>query len=127
MFRNYITIAIRNILRKKISSSINILGLAIGIATAIIIFLWVKYETSYAKCFDKHESLYLAYCEYDYPTGKQYSGVASTALGPALYNQFPEIENYARTSSRRWVLGTEDKRFSETGTPTDSSFIFSHF
>jgi len=102
---------------------INILGLAIGIAIAIIIYLWIQYETSYAKCFDKHKVLHLAYCEYIYPTGNKYSGVTTTALGPALTEQFPEIVNYARTSSRKWVVGTEKKRFSETGTPVDSSFF----
>ncbi len=123
MIKNYLIIAIRNILRKKVSSIINILGLAIGLATAIIIFLWVKHETSYAKCFDKHDVIYLAYGEYIYPNGNKYSGVTSTALGPALEKEFPEIINYARTSSRKWVIGTETKRFSEVGTPVDSSFF----
>jgi len=123
MFKNYLKVAFRYIRRNAISSSVNILGLAIGVSTAIIIFLWVQYETGYAKCFDKHESLYLAYCEYIYPTGSRYGGVTSTALGPALSEQFPEIVNYARTSSRRWVIGTETKRFSEVGTPVDSSFF----
>nr|NQU90435.1 ABC transporter permease [Bacteroidota bacterium] len=123
MIKNYLTIAIRNILRKRTSSLINILGLAIGTAVAILIYLWIQYETSYAKCFDKHNILYLAYCEYIYPTGNNYSGVTSTALGPALMEQFPEIVKYARTSSRKWVIGTEKRRFSEIGTPVDSSFF----
>jgi len=123
MIKNYLRIAVRNILRKKVSSTINILGLAIGLATAIIIFLWVKHETSYAKCFDKHKLLYLVYCENTYPQGNKYSGVTSTALGPALKREFPEINNYARTSSRKWVIGKDDKRFAEVGTPVDSSFL----
>ncbi|MCD4737355.1 MAG: ABC transporter permease, partial [Bacteroidales bacterium] len=123
MIKNYLIIALRNIVRKKVSSLINILGLATGIAIAILIYLWVQYETSFAKCFENHRSLYLAYCEYIYPTGNKYSGVTTTALGPALKAQFPEIVNYARTSSRKWTLGTNENRFSETGTPVDSSFF----
>lgn len=123
MIKNYITIAMRNILHKRVSSLINILGLATGIAVAIIIYLWIQYETGFSKGFDKHKVLYLAYCEYIYPTGNKYSGVTSTALGPALTEKFPEIVNFARTTSRKWVLGTETKRFSETGTPVDSSFF----
>lgn len=123
MIKNYLIIAIRNILRKKVSSIINILGLAIGLATAIIVFLWVKHETSYAKCFDKHEELYLAYCEYNFPSGNRYVGTTSTALGPALAREYPEIINFARTSSRKWVIGNENNRFSEVGTPADSSFL----
>ena len=123
MIKNYIIIAVRNILRKKVSSTINILGLAIGLATAIIISLWVKHETSYARCFDNHESLYLAYCEYTYESGNKFSGVTSTALGPALMQEIPEINNYARTSSRKWLIGKDGKGFSEVGTPVDSSFL----
>ncbi len=97
--------------------------MAIGLATAIIIFLWIKHETSYAKCFENHESLYLAYCESTYSSGNKYSGVTSTALGPALMQEFPEIKNYARTSSRKWLISNGSKGFSETGTPVDSSFF----
>ncbi len=123
MIKNYIKIAFRNIIRNKVASTINIFGLAIGLATAIIISLWIKHETSYAKCFDNHESLYLAYCEQTYPSGKKYSGLTSTALGPALVQELPEIKDYARTSSRKWLISKDSKGFSEVGTPVDSSFF----
>ena len=123
MVKNYIITAVRNILRNKIFSIVNILGLATGIAIAIIIFLWIQYETGYGKSFTNHKVLYLSYLEYNYPTGNKYSGVTSTALGPALKREFPEIINFARTTSRQWVIGTESKRFRSIGTPVDSSFF----
>ncbi|MCD4747080.1 MAG: ABC transporter permease [Bacteroidales bacterium] len=123
MFKNYLFTAVRNILRNKTFSLVNILGLATGIATAIIIFLWIQYETGYSKSFAKHKVLHLAYLEYNYPTGNKYSGVTSTALGPALKRQYPEIIDFARTTSRQWVIGTESKRFQSIGTPVDPSFF----
>jgi len=54
MFKNYIQTAIRVIIRNKIFSLINIFGLAIGLTSVIIIFLFIKYELS----FDKHQSNY---------------------------------------------------------------------
>lgn len=110
-------------LKNKTFSLVNTLGLAIGFAIAITVFLWIQYETGYSKSFAKHKLLYRAHLEYNYPTGKKYSGVTSTALGIALKRQFPEIVNYARTTSRLCVIGNETKRFKTIGTPVDSTFF----
>ena len=52
MFKNYLTIAIRNILRQKAYSFINIFGLAIGITCAIFIYLWVYDEVTFDEIFE---------------------------------------------------------------------------
>ena len=44
MFRNYLSVAIRNIFRNKLFSSVNILGLAFGMGSALLIFLWINDE-----------------------------------------------------------------------------------
>ena len=49
MFKNYFTVAWRNLLRNKGLSFINIFGLAIGMAFAMLIGLWIQYETSFDK------------------------------------------------------------------------------
>ncbi len=123
MIKNYFITALRNILRRKVSSSINIFGLATGIATAIIILLWVDYNIGFDKCFENHKVLYRVYHEYIYTTGNTYSDMTSTALGPTLTKQIPEIVNFTRTSSRNWIIGTETKRLPQVGTPVDSSFF----
>ena len=56
MFKNYLIIALRNILRQKGYSIINIMGLAIGMACSILILLWVQNELSYDKFNDKYDS-----------------------------------------------------------------------
>lgn len=57
MFRNYITIAFRNLTRNKITSFINIGGLAVGMAVAFLIGLWIFDEISFDKQFDNYEHI----------------------------------------------------------------------
>ena len=58
MLRNYILVTVRNLLKTRIYSFINISGLAIGIACSILILLWVNDEMSYDKFYPKHKRLY---------------------------------------------------------------------
>ena len=58
MFQNYLTIAVRNLLRHKGYSAINVLGLSIGIACCILILLYVQDELSYDQFHEKHDRIY---------------------------------------------------------------------
>ena len=57
MFGSYIKIAIRSLWRNKINSSINIGGLAVGMAVAFLIGLWIFDEMSFDKKFDNYEQI----------------------------------------------------------------------
>ena len=58
MFRNYTLIALRNLLRQKGFSAINIIGLSAGMACSILILLWVRNEISYNRFNDKSDRLF---------------------------------------------------------------------
>jgi putative ABC transport system permease protein len=58
MFKNYLKIALRNIVRQKVYSSINIAGLAIGMACFILISLWVRDELSYDRFHENGDRIY---------------------------------------------------------------------
>jgi hypothetical protein len=60
MLKNYFKIAVRNLLRNKGFSLINIAGLAIGMASAILIFLWIDNEVSHDKFHEKKDRIYIA-------------------------------------------------------------------
>ena len=60
MIKNYLKIAFRNLLRNKAFSIINISGLAIGMASAILILLWIKNEVSYDQFHEKKQRIYEA-------------------------------------------------------------------
>lgn len=57
MIRNYIKIAWRNLLKQKMYSAINIIGLALGMAVAILISLWIKDEISFNKNFKNYDQV----------------------------------------------------------------------
>ena len=61
MIRNYLTIAWRNLLKNKAFSFFNISGLAIGMASAVLILMWVQNEVSYDKFHARQDNLYEAW------------------------------------------------------------------
>ncbi|NIM10953.1 MAG: FtsX-like permease family protein [Candidatus Aminicenantes bacterium] len=97
MIKNYLKIALRNMMRHKGYSSINIFGLAIGMACCILILLWVQDELSYDKFHQNYHRLYRVEQDIDLGGGKTvWVYTAAAAVGPALKNEFPEILNSAR-------------------------------
>lgn len=96
MLRNYMIIAWRNLLRNKLTSFINISGLAIGMATFMIIAIYVSYELSYDEFFEKKDQIY-RYSEYVAPAGEDFKYKSSVGSNRKQYlSQFPEIEKVAR-------------------------------
>ncbi len=113
MFRNYLTIAIRNILRQKGYSFINIIGLAIGLACAILILLWVKFEFSYDDPHEKVERIYrLGQTQY-YSTGPLHVFAMPAPLAADIKGAFPEIEDAFRYTFSGKIVRYEEKKFSE--------------
>src|SRR6476661_1559106 len=103
MLLNYFKIAWRNLLRNKSFSVINILGLAIGMASAILILLWVQNEVSYDRFHTKENRLYEIW-ENESRDGELQSGVPTQQLlGPALKKDYPEIENTARIGWNQYI------------------------
>ncbi|NIM99812.1 MAG: FtsX-like permease family protein, partial [candidate division Zixibacteria bacterium] len=87
MFTNYLKLAIRHMRRHWAYSLINILGLAIGMACCILIFIWVQHELSYDKFHEKADDLYLITVFGEHGTWTS----SPWALVPTLKNDFPEI------------------------------------
>jgi putative ABC transport system permease protein len=97
MFKTYLKTAVRNLLKNKLFSVINILGLAIGIASFIIIMLYVRYESSYDDFFANSDQIYRVYM--DYKKGdhfEQGDAQVYNMSGPALKKEFPEIIDFVR-------------------------------
>src|SRR5438128_10504385 len=61
MIKNFLKVAYRNLLRNKGFSAINITGLAVGMASAILIFLWIQNEVSYDQFHEKKDRIYEAW------------------------------------------------------------------
>ncbi|MEM9649000.1 MAG: ABC transporter permease, partial [Bacteroidota bacterium] len=96
MFKLYLKIAVRYLLKNKLYSFINIFGLAIGIASFVLIMLYVNYEKSYDK-FNGSENVHRVFMDY-LEGGEFVPGDANAYIvsGPTLKDEFPEIEEFVR-------------------------------
>jgi hypothetical protein len=96
MIKNYFKIAWRSLMRGKSFSIINIAGLAIGMAGAILILLWIQNEINYDKFHGNKNRLYEVY-GLTVLDGKQATiNQTSQPLAPALKQDFPEVEATSR-------------------------------
>ncbi len=96
MFKNYLKIAVRNFLRNKVFSFINIIGLAIGMAVCILILLWVRHELSYDRFHDNSERIFRV-VEMQEQSGEPFPvAVTPAPLGPGMLQDFPEVVNFSR-------------------------------
>ena len=97
MIFNYIKLSIRNLLNQKSYSIINIVGLSIGIAAFLLIFLHIQYELGYNKHIPESDRLYRCVEIQQAPgVGQQHVAVTMGPLGEALVTDFPEIEKAVR-------------------------------
>lgn len=116
MFKNYLTVAWRNIKRSKAYSALNILGLAVGLAVFILIMLFVRTETSYDRFHANAPNIYRVVQE---QPGNVYLGsnvfaVTPGPLAAAMVREFPEVLKATRIDDWMDVLVTAgDKSFLE--------------
>ncbi len=97
MIRNYITIAFRNFRRQKSYTLLNVIGLSLGMAASLLIIQYVKYERSFDTFHSRAQDIYrIQYNGWQNGQLNFESAVAVPAVGPALKNNFPEVEEYTR-------------------------------
>lgn len=96
MFKNYLTIAFRNLIRHKAYSFINIAGLAIGLSVCILIFLYVSKELSYDNYHQDKDRIFRVTMEMQSQSGNKAYAVNAPPVAPALKQNFPQIESVAR-------------------------------
>ncbi len=125
MFRNFFKVAYRNLLRNKGFSVINITGLAIGMAAAILIFLWMQDEVSYDQFHKNKERIYEVWNRVAFDGSKlsTWNGV-SDLLGPILEKDIPEVERAVRVvSDKKSLFSVGEKKMIETGCLVDTGFL----
>ena len=111
MFKNYIKIAWRNILKNKAYSSINIGGLAIGITACLLILQYVAFETSYEDFHELKDRVYRIKQD-RYNAGKLETewAAGAFAIGNSFKDAIPEIEEYVKVmESQDIVVETKDE------------------
>ena len=94
MFSNYFKIAFRNLWKNKAFSFINIAGLAVGMASAMLILLWIQNEMSHDRFHEKIDRLYVMNNR-DKFNGEIWAwSTTPKILGPTLKQDYPEVEDF---------------------------------
>lgn len=96
MFINYLKSASRQLIRNKQSTFINILGLAVGFASCLVIGGYVIHEYTFENIHEHRASIYRVCTEMKFGTSLATNATATAPLGPAALASVPEIESYAR-------------------------------
>ncbi len=125
MLKSYLKIALRNLAKQKVYSGINILGLAVGLAGAILILLFVQNELSYDRFHENTDNLYRVFVIWHAEDGsieRTFRGV-TMPMGPAMEDEFPEIKHSVRIDHNSATVRSEGRLFSERVTQVDKSFF----
>ena len=124
MFKNYLKIALRNLLRQKLYAFINICGLALGVACCLLILLFVEHEWSFDRFHAKVNRIYrTVIVEHKADGGVQQQAYQPLPLGSTLQAEYPEIEQTARIFTGGGAVSYGDKHFSESFIFTDPNFF----
>jgi len=121
MISNYIKLAFRQMLHSKIYSAINIAGLAIGLTACFSILIYVLYQLSYDKHNEKLDNIYLVLNERKLQNWTEPN--VPFVLGPALKDELPEVELYARWARSRINLTYKNTNISGRSISSDYSIF----
>jgi putative ABC transport system permease protein len=137
MIKNYMKVSVRNIARNKTFSTLNIIGLSIGMAACVLISIFVKNELSYDTYNSQYDNIYRVLIHYGFERDveadayipiEEYQVWGSAPVGPAIQEYFPEIESVFRfTSPNAWLVEYQEKRFQENNIIFGDSTAFDIF
>ena len=111
MLKNYLKIAFRNLWKQKIYSFINILGLAVGMAACLLIYLFIDHERGFDSFHQKGENIYrLNEVQSFEGISPQRVALSMYPMGPALKAEHPEIVDFVRFVNGGTVLKNDTKQ-----------------
>src|ERR1700754_3706114 len=114
MIKNFFKVAYRNLLRNKGFSAINITGLAIGMAAAMLIFLWIQDEVSYDQFHKNKDRIYELWNRVPSDGKISCSDAVFDLLGPILEKDVPEVERAVRVVwDKKSLFSVGDKKIIE--------------
>jgi putative ABC transport system permease protein len=128
MFQNYFKVALRNILKHKFYSGLNIAGLALGLASCFIIGLYILDELTFDKFHANHEEIYSIALHGRISGQEIYTSSSSPPIAQAMVANIPGIEQGVRVRQRNnLVMKFEDKAFTEREVLLVDSNFFEFF
>src|SRR5450631_486833 len=124
MIKNFLKIAWRNLLKHKSFSLINIFGLAIGMASAILILLLIENELSFDQFHEKKDRIYLLYNRAIVDGKLECSPGTPMVMSPLLKSNYPQVEEITRINPTGPIVLSVNKKFLDAkGLIVDGGFL----
>lgn len=124
MLRNYLTVALRHLRKEKTYTIVNVLGLALGVACVLLIFLFVRHEWSFDAFHANSDRIYRAWGKEDWGEGRDFFyTITQVILAPTLDENIPEVDRTVRIRDFDALVGPEGNRFNESVRMVDTTFF----
>jgi putative ABC transport system permease protein len=123
MLKNFLLVTFRNLWRNKSFSAINIVGLSIGMAAALLIGLWVQNEYSYDSFYTNADRTYRLYTRSEYNGATDAWPRVTSLMAPALKKDYADVQDAVRFRTVFFLLAQEEKRLNIEGCFADSGFL----
>ncbi len=123
MIRYHLTYALRHLVKNKLYTGLNLVGLSLGLACSALIGLWVKSELSYDRFHEKSDRIYRVIATFANESTVINQAVTNSLLGPTLIKDMPEVEQAVRIDPSDATVAVGNKTFLERGVITDQSFL----
>jgi putative ABC transport system permease protein len=127
MLKNYFIVAFRNLWRHRSFSGINLLGLAVGMSSFLLIFSYVSFERSYDAWNLKADRIYRIICDTKTETEVIHTGTTAGPTGPAIKANYPEVEAEARICEMSFLTQNGTTKFQEKRILAADSTLFAIF
>jgi putative ABC transport system permease protein len=127
MLKNYIKTTVRNLLHNKVFSVINMLGFSVGIASFILLTLYVFHELSYDRYHAKADRIYRIVENLRTESEMLYQSTSSPPMGPTMEAEFPEVVGYVRFRGLDGMVRRGDQAFFEKDAYFADSSVFDIF
>jgi putative ABC transport system permease protein len=127
MFRNYLIIALRNLQKQKFYSSVNVLGLTIGMSCCLLILLYVSHELSYDRFNTKADRIYRVVTDIKTNTETINSATCAGPVGPYLTKEFPEVLTSVRMNIGSYFMQKGEDKYREDQVLEADSTLFKVF
>jgi putative ABC transport system permease protein len=123
MLRNFLKVAFRNLGRSKVFATINISGLAVGMASAALILLWIQNEVSHDRFHEKLDRLYVMYNQ-DRFSGREWAWNSTPKImATVLKKDYSEVEDATRVNGGTFLCTVGERKLKGNANIVDSGFL----
>ncbi|HDZ05145.1 hypothetical protein LCGC14_0082100 [marine sediment metagenome] len=123
MFKNYIKVAWRNLLKNKVFTAANIVGLTLAFAIALLLTMTALFELSYDQFHENKGSIFQVYYSNQTPKGSDISTTNPVPFAPALKEEVPGVKNIARALSENALVSYGDNDFNLDAEFVDADYF----